>query len=145
MSSFLTLHHLAAEKFFALPVDSTSMPILFQSDPGIFVSNTSITTGICLVTCINFINKAEGCVSIKQNFTGVLIHVPCLHQTTRVWTSGWKTFFLSLDASCEYCNAYQCYRIIKKNFGDMVTILLGTWSYVVRIELNILWVWAHCT
>ena len=117
MSSFFTLHHVAAEKFFALPVDSTSMPILFQSDPGIFVSITSITTGICLVTCINFIDKTVGCVSSKQNFTSVLIHVSCLHRTTSVWTSGWKTFFLSLDSSCQYCSAYRCDRIIKKNVG----------------------------
>ena len=106
-SSFLTLHCLAAVKFFALLVDSTSMRILlFQSDPGIFVSITSITTGICFVTCINFTSKAEGCFISKQNYTGALICVSCLHRTSSIRTYGWKTFWLSPDSSCQYCSVY---------------------------------------
>lgn len=113
LHEFVTLHRLAAEKFFALLVDLTSTPILlFHSDPGIFVSITGITTGIRFVTCINFTSKAEGCIISKRNVTGVLIHVSCLHRTTSIQTHGWKTFWLSADPSCQYCSAYRCYRII---------------------------------
>lgn len=138
-SSFPTFHHLAAKKFFALLVNSTSTPIpLFHSDTGIFFSITSITAGICFVTCINFTIKAEGCIIRKQNLTGVLIHVSCLHRTTSIQTHGWKTFWLSPDSSFQYCSA--CW-MLQNNLEKCWKV---TWSpsckevfYVLRIELNI--------